>query len=339
VPTLYDIAHAAGLTTAESDWVAVTHAKTINWSFPEIPRVNGPLEREMIAAGLLTEEQIGWMQHRPGRKSLVWHDQMWTTAACFIVEQHRPNLLLYHPLTTDWVHHNHGPGTEAGYVALAYADRLVGELIASVERAGLREQTTFIVMSDHGFKNVSHYIHANVALVQAGYARVAGLDLVECQAAVMSLGGTAFVYVTDPARKAELLPKLKALLTGLEGIKAVLDGSEGPTLGQPTPAENPRMGDLILIAKDGYLFNNSPVPATPIMPVGNYAATHGYPASDPAMDAIFIASGARIKRGVMLPRVSNLDLAPTIARLLGLDLPEPEGRVLEEILLPDPSAP
>ena len=81
VPTLYDIAHAAGLTTAESDWVAVTRAKTINWSFPEIPNVDGALEKEMMAAGVITPEQIGWMQHRPGRKSIVWHDEMWTKAA------------------------------------------------------------------------------------------------------------------------------------------------------------------------------------------------------------------------------------------------------------------
>src|SRR5690606_22458563 len=33
VPTLYDLAHAAGLTTAESDWVAVTRPGTITWSF------------------------------------------------------------------------------------------------------------------------------------------------------------------------------------------------------------------------------------------------------------------------------------------------------------------
>lgn len=333
VPTLYDLAHAAGLTVAESDWVAITRAKTVNWSFPEIPSVNGPVEQEMIAAGLITPEQIGWMEHKPGRKSLVWHDQMWTTAACFMFERHRPNLLLYHPLTTDSINHNVGPGTEASYTAFAYADRLVGELVATVERTGLRDRTTFIIMTDHGFKKVTHYIHANVALVKAGLARAVGPGLVDCQAAVMSLGGTAFVYVTDPARKAELLPRLKALLAATEGVDRVFDGSEGPSLGLPTPAENPRMGDLILAAKAGYLFNNSAAPAEVIMPVGKYGGTHGYLASDPELEGVFIASGAHIRPGVTLPRMRNLDLAPTIARLLGLELPEAEGRVLEEILV------
>ena len=36
-PTVYDAAHAAGLTTAEVDWVAIYNARTITWAFPEVP--------------------------------------------------------------------------------------------------------------------------------------------------------------------------------------------------------------------------------------------------------------------------------------------------------------
>ena len=92
------------------------------------------------------------------------------------------------------------------------------------------------------------------------------------------------------------------------------------------------MGDLILVAKDGYLFDNSAAGDDVVLPTYNYAATHGYPASDPELRGIFIASGAGIKRGVKVPHISNLDIAPTLARLLDLKLPEQEGRVLDEIL-------
>jgi predicted AlkP superfamily pyrophosphatase or phosphodiesterase len=332
VPTLYDIAHAEGLTTAESDWVAVTRAKTINWSFPEIPSVEGKLEKEMIAAGIITPEQIGWMEHRPDRKSIVWHDEMWTKAACFIFAQHRPNLLMYHTLTTDWNHHHYGPGTPGGYVALAYADRLVGDLIETVKQSGLLSKTTFIVTTDHGFKKVSHYLRLNVVLKKAGLAKASGPTLGQADAAVMSVGGIALVYVTDPSRRAELLPHLKELFSANEGIAQVLDGSAGPSMGMPNPKDNPRMGDLILVAKDGYLFDNSAAGEEVVLPTYNYAATHGYLASDPELGGIFIASGAGIKRGVKLPHISNLDIAPTLARLLDVKLPEQEGRVLEEIL-------
>ena len=93
------------------------------------------------------------------------------------------------------------------------------------------------------------------------------------------------------------------------------------------------MGDLILFAKDGYLFNNSAEGEDVVSDIVNYSSTHGYMATDPEMDGIFIATGAGIRKGVRLPRVSSLDLAPTIAQLLGIEMPDPEGRVIEEILL------
>jgi hypothetical protein len=50
------------------------------------------------------------------------------------------------------------------------------------------------------------------------------------------------------------------------------------------------------------------------------------------MDATFIASGAGIKPGSKLGRIRNIDVAPTAAKLLGLELKDVEGRVLTGIL-------
>ncbi|HYF36912.1 MAG TPA: alkaline phosphatase family protein, partial [Prosthecobacter sp.] len=115
VPTLYDLAHQAGMTTAEVDWVAIKDAETINWSFPELPSAQGKVEKEMIAAGLLTEEQITWMNPGPQRKNMTWHDSTWTAAASFIVREYKPNFLMYHLLNTDAVHHRYGPASMASF--------------------------------------------------------------------------------------------------------------------------------------------------------------------------------------------------------------------------------
>jgi len=48
-----------------------------------------------------------------------------------------------------------------------------------------------------------------------------------------------------------------------------------------------------------------------------------------------VPKGCRIKTGVSLPRVANLHVAPTIAEILGLELPRAEGPVLTEILQAD----
>lgn len=331
-PTLYDIAHAAGLTTAESDWVAVTRAKTINWSFPELPTVEGPIEQEMITAGVIKPEHIAWMQLGPQRKSVTFLDNMWTKAAIHIFKTHKPNLLLFHTLNTDATHHTYGPSSMASHTALAYADRLVGDLLQAVEESGLRDRTTFFIATDHGFKKVTKLVFPNVVLKKAGLAKGLGPTINTCDAYSMTQGGMAFVYVTNPARKAELLPKLKEMLAQTEGIERVIDGMDGPTLGMPTPQENPGMGDLVLYPKAGYAFRNDAAGDDVTAPSVNYGGTHGYFSGDPELDGIFIASGRGIKKGVVLDRMANLDVAPTMARLMGLKMPAVDGRALEEIL-------
>lgn len=331
-PTLYDVAHESGLTTAESDWVAVTRAKTIDWSFAELPNEKDPVVQEMLAAGIVKPRDIAWMQMGPQRKSVTFLDNMWTKAAIHIFKTHKPNLLLFHTLNTDAIHHTYGPGSLASHTALAYADRLIGDLVRAVEERGLRDQTTFIIATDHGFKKVSKVILPNVALKKAGLARGIGPAVSSCDAYVMAQGGMAFVYVTQPARKAELLPKLKEMFAKTEGVERVVDGNEGHSLGMPTPAENQGMGDLVLYPKAGYAFKNDSAGEAVVVPSGGYAGTHGYFNGDPELDGIFIASGRGIKPGVVLDRMANLDVAPTLAKLMGLRMPAMDGHVLDEIL-------
>jgi predicted AlkP superfamily pyrophosphatase or phosphodiesterase len=235
VPTVYDRAHAAGLTTAESDWVAVTRPGTITWSFGEVPNPDGPVEKEMIAAGLLTAEDLRAMQPGGGRKTTLWRDNIWTRAAIYMLKQHKPNLLLYHTLNTDGIHHRYGPDTDPGYTALAYADRLLGDLVRAVDEAGLRAKTTFIITTDHGFKKVTQFAYPNVVLKQAGLVKAAGPTVTHCDAYTMTQGGIAFVYILDPARRAELLPRLKQLFATADGVERVLDAKAPIRSGCPRP--------------------------------------------------------------------------------------------------------
>src|SRR5213079_3635472 len=55
--TVYDAAHDAGLTTAEVDWVAIYKPPTVDYAFPEVPSRDGNVEREMLEAGTVTEQE------------------------------------------------------------------------------------------------------------------------------------------------------------------------------------------------------------------------------------------------------------------------------------------
>ena len=93
------------------------------------------------------------------------------------------------------------------------------------------------------------------------------------------------------------------------------------------------MADLVLAAADGFAFDGS-TEGEPIVdvPAGASPGSHGYLNTDADMRAIFIASGAGIKPGAKLGVIENLSVAPTIARLLGLEMKDVTGTPLTEIL-------
>jgi len=327
-PTIYDAAFKAGLKTAQVDWVAILNSGTITHEFLEIPKTEGPIERALIDAGFLAEDDIVKFTKR----NIVWRDWVWTRAGRHIIEQHKPNLVLFHLLGTDAINHQYGPGSTASFSAYAYTDGLIGDLLDSIRRAGLDGRATVIVTTDHGFKRVSKVVYPNVVLRQAGLVRSGGSKLQSCDAYALSQGGMAFVYVTDPARREELLPRLKSLFGGIEGLEQVVDGVDGPKLGMPTPGENQGMGDLVLFAKGGYAFKNDFAVESVVGEAKNYMGTHGYLASDPELDGVFIAWGSGIRVGARMEHMANIDVAPTIARLLGITFPNAEGNVLKELL-------
>ena len=148
----------------------------------------------------------------------------------------------------------------------------------------------------------------------------------------MPEGGTAIVYVTVPDPSGAILKRVGAALAGLEGVDRVIEPAEYSALGLPLPSDNDQMGALFLTAKDGYAFTADPnEPAVVDAPAGSLGA-HGYIATDPDLRALFIASGQGIKPGVTVDAVNTIDIAPTAAHLLGIELKGVEGRVLTEIL-------
>ena len=94
------------------------------------------------------------------------------------------------------------------------------------------------------------------------------------------------------------------------------------------------MGDLVLAAREGYAFSQEATGLDLVVANPNpTAGAHGFLSTDPKMNALFVASGAGIKAGKTLATVENIDVAPTIARLLGVSLENAAGRVIEEILM------
>jgi predicted AlkP superfamily pyrophosphatase or phosphodiesterase len=326
-PTIYDLAHDAGLITAQVDWVAIYHAKTISWQFPELPDPNGPIERELIADGTVTPEQLRTFED----SSQAWQDDMWTAAAKNILERHQPNLLLFHLLTLDDINHEYGPMSPASFTAMAFLDGKVKQIVDILESSAPSTDATLLIVSDHGFRSIKHKINANVLLHEKGLLNATAGEL-KGDAWAVAEGGTAMVYVTNPARKSELVPELRRIFTGAEGVDHVYGEEDFSKLGLPIPAMSDQAPDVVLAAAPDYAFGNESE--------GDYVTqlaaggTHGYLNTDPKMQAIFIAWGVGVPKGVRVDSISNLDVAPTIAALLGLHMKQAKGHALPQIADP-----
>jgi predicted AlkP superfamily pyrophosphatase or phosphodiesterase len=328
-PTLYDVAHAHGMTTAQVDWVAIQAAPTITWEFPERPAPDGAIAQALVKAGALTQAELETFAAR----NIVWRDRVWTDAAIHILETHRPNLMLFHLLSLDSMQHRYGPRTLAATATMALLDMQVAQVVAAVERAGLTPATTFFVVSDHGFKPVKRQIRLNVALAQAGLITVQDFKITASLAYAVPEGGSAIVFPTAPDPTGDLLARTRKAVAGVEGVDAVVEPADFGRFGLPQPGASDQMGVLFVTPEDGYSFT-APAEGDVVddSAVGGLGA-HGYPATDPDLGALFIASGAGIRPGVKLDVIDNVDVAPTMAELLGLTLANVDGKVLKQVLL------
>ena len=114
----------------------------------------------------------------------------------------------------------------------------------------------------------------------------------------------------------------------------MLEPSEFARWGIVTPDKDPRMGDLVLSAKEGYTFSDKAT-GDVVIEEGPLKGSHGYLPDDPKLYATLVAWGAGIKPGKYDQRVRPNELAPTIGRLLGIGFKgDPKGRVLTVALLP-----
>jgi predicted AlkP superfamily pyrophosphatase or phosphodiesterase len=315
VPTVYDRVHEAGMVTAEMDWVAIENTKSIDWSFFEQPKADMPLLKEMLADGSLKQWELDGF--RKGEQPL--RDDLYTRGAVYAIRHHHPNLVLLHLLSLDGNEHAYGFGTHAGAVTAAYLDDRVKEVMDAVREAGDIDRTTFLIVSDHGQSSVHHSVDPNAVLTQAG--------ITPAEATALDEGGVTYIYETH--RTPELTAKIRAAFAANPATDSVPTDAEIAAQGWPSAANNPTAFDVLAYAKEGWEFGGPAVKqhsATDVA-VNPQTGAHGYPNTRPLMQAIFIASGAAVKKTGEIPSIPNLDVAATIAQILGVSQAGMDGKV------------
>jgi len=241
-------------------------------------------------------------------------------------EAERPGLVMSWWHGADRAGHDHGPDAEETRAALREQDAALGALLAGLDARHAWPDTTLIVVSDHGMTAFTQTLDVGAVLAAAGI-----------EARVIHAMATAQIYLARPEQAGQAVETLRRL-PGVEAWRR-----------DEIPAElryrSPRVGDVVALA----------APPLALLPdddrgarfgflvrwFGGALGAHGYdPARVPDMQGIFVALGRGVGRGVRLPRVRALDVAPTAAQLLGIAPPrECEGSAIPGLSGSAPPAP
>ncbi len=326
--TLWDAAKQAGMSVAIVTWPS-TYGAAVDYLIPE-NLAYSPVDdvAALIRAGS-TPGLFDALEAATGEVELLPFehpdagtplDRMTASFAAEIVRRHQPNLLLLHFLDFDHRQHAHGPGSVEACRSVETIDSLLGEVRAAYRDAGLIDQTLFVIVSDHGFFPVHTLVNAH-ALAATG--ALAGRMQIRGQS------GSAAYYPSDgetipPTALAYLRRRIER---DYRGLFRWIGMEEAARLGGYPGAA------FVLCASPGYAFTTArPASEGPLIPSTTSRGAHGYCPDEPGIEAAFIASGRGIRPLGAIPRMRMIDIAPTVAALLGIDLPEALGFAMVGLL-------
>lgn len=328
VPTLWDGVRAAGMKSASFIW-PVSVGAPIDYNLPEFWSLEEgfgriePMREKETPKGLLAEmeEQVlGKLNERTFNGDYLNREDRIGEMAGYVLETYKPNLITLHLIATDHFQHEEGRDGPMVRKSLAATDRAIGKIIEAAQRAGILDQTTFIVTGDHGFVNIHSSISPNVWLVEAGLMANQP-DRGDWKATFHTSGASAFLHLKDPKDKATL-EKVKTILENLpesqKKLFRVLTSEELKSAGADPNAV------LALAPIQGISFSSSSQ-GTVLKPAKG--GTHGFFPDFDEIETGFIAWGAGIRENVEIQEMGLVDVAAVVNYLLDLKMDLPESNL------------
>lgn len=326
-PTIWDAATKAGKRVALVNW-PVTVGARVDRLVPEYWRAgtsdDQKLHRALSTPGLLeaVAERFPdfWTRFTPP----AIRDSGGFDVAVHLIETRKPQLLMVHGWWVDEMEHNHGPWSQEAKAAIEEVDRQIARLIAAAKKAGTWKNTFLILTSDHGFAPISKKIRGNTLLAQNGFIPMKdGKPTDAWKATSLANGGTLLVYVrdaTDEATKSALRKLFTDLSTKPDsGIARVIEAAEIQRRG------GDRSAFLAVEARPGFAFSKGWTGK--VIDDTSTKGHHGWNPADPAMAASLIVYGPRVT-ATKIEGARLIDVAPTVAELLRIALPDTAGKPL-----------
>lgn len=231
-----------------------------------------------------------------------------------------PDLIAVYCDRLDALGHAEGDQAEGMAAALADIDVQIGRLVQATKDAGIYGRSAFVVTGDHGMETFTDGMRDELlaAISAAGYDAEmlsAGQSPQPGTDAVIVVGGVGSLHlVGDAADDPAAAGAIEAAVTALPHVAAVYDKQE-----QQAMHMSPNYGELIIEPAEGWSLG-----AAPADPAGVHGMTR-------VMEVPLVLAGAGVRPHAAPHDPRHIDIAPTIAALLGFDGPSgADGRVLTE---------
>jgi hypothetical protein len=216
-------------------------------------------------------------------------------------------------------------GSRAAEAALFAADAELGRLLGCLRRAGRLAASAVVVTGDHGALPVHTAVRPNVVLAEVGLVTAHKGSVLSWSALARSNGGSAFVYARADD-DALLARRALEEAAAASGAFHVVSAQEMLARGADPEAW------FGLDAAPGWVFEDG-VTAPRLAPASQRSAG-GYAPGEPRMATGLVAWGAGVRPALRVPELRQIDVAPTLALLLGVPLAGAEGSALAGMLQP-----
>ena len=323
VPTLWQAAHEAGLSTASIGW-PVSVGAGVDFLIPEYWRVArltdvDPSDALLMAAMSRPDDLLQKMQARlgpymRGNDPSPPGDEIKTRYALDIIKNQKPQFMTIHLSSLDEQQHRFGPFSSEANQDLETIDGQLAQLFAAARAND--PKAVALVVSDHGFVRITHKVNLMQPFLRAGLIQSGG----EWKAQPWSGAGMAAVMLHDPtdsqteAQVRDLLQAMKA--DPGNGIAEVLERDAMKKRGAFPDAA------FLIVMKLGY-YALADATSPLVSEIQGTAGSHGFSPDYPQMRAAFFMAGPGIAHHRDLGLIDMRQIAPTVAQLLGVRLPAP----------------
>ena len=329
--TLWDAAFRAHLTTGNVHWPVSVGARHVTWNLPQIWRTGHPDDRKLVRAlatpGLVAEiEGQRRESYADGKDETLPGDKLRAGFAQSLIRHHRPDFLTVYLTALDHQQHLTGPGSAEAHKTLEAIDGLVGDIVA-IERQ-FHPDAVVAVVSDHGFAPIDAAVNLFRPFIDAGLITLDAAGRISGWEAMPWATGGSFAVVLARPDDAALRARVAAVLDKVAANPAarIAGVITGPAIA--TAGANPRAAFYVNLklgaAAAPVLGGGLPL----MLPAGAYKGMHGYFPAAPEMRSTFLITGPGIAKGKDLGEIDMRSIAPTLARVMGTNLPAAEKPAL-----------